>query len=227
MADKTAGPAGAEASSQRWIDNGDGSFSPLSAAEAKYNVTKPTLTDGQQSELQLNARGELVVGGPVATANTIVGNPVLIGGHDTVNGQIINVPVRIDADGIASVKQLQSMALQMVYNGATIDRARTPSVFKSLSAVVITSETTIWTPAGGKKFRLMGLVISQGVATGAVTFRDNTGGSTVFILGANTVGVAIYIPLGNGILSSAANNVLTAQGASTETITGVVFGTEE
>ncbi len=46
--------------------------------------------------------------------------------------------------------------------------------------------------------------------------------------GQSAGGVVIPPPsLGNGILSGAANNVLTATGASTETITGVVFGTEE
>jgi len=116
----------------------------------------------------------------------------------------------------------------MLFNGATFDRPRTPLVFKTLSAVVITSETTIWTPATGKKFRLMGLWITQGVVTGAVTLKDNTAGTTIFIIPQNTIAVAMApIYLGNGILSAAANNVLTATGASTETITGVVFGTEE
>lgn len=114
------------------------------------------------------------------------------------------------------------------YNGATWDRQRIPSVFKNLSAVVITSETTIWTPAAGKKFRLMGYCLSQGVATGAVTLKDNTAGTTILILPANTIGVAFCSNFnGNGILSAAINNVLTATGASTETLTGYLFGTEE
>jgi hypothetical protein len=74
----------------------------------------------------------------------------------------------------------------------------------------------------------MGFILTQGVATGAVTLKDNTGGSTIFIIPPNTIGVYLASPaFGNGILSAAANNVLTATGASTETLTGVVFGTEE
>ncbi|MDE2472408.1 MAG: hypothetical protein KGL35_27680 [Bradyrhizobium sp.] len=115
----------------------------------------------------------------------------------------------------------------MLFNGATFDRPRTPFVFKTLSAVVITSETTVWTPATGKKFRLMGFMLAQGVATGAVTFKDNTAGATIFIMPAHTVGVGMVVHLGNGILSAAANNVLTATGVSTETLTGTIFGTEE
>lgn len=115
----------------------------------------------------------------------------------------------------------------MIWTGAQFDRMRMPSVYKTVSATVITSETTIWTPASGKKFRLMGFMISQGVATGAITLKDNTAGTTIFVIPQQTVGVAILCSLGNGILSAAANNVLTATGASTETITGTFWGTEE
>lgn len=115
-----------------------------------------------------------------------------------------------------------------IFNGTKWDRARTPAIFKPLSAVLITAETTIWTPAAGKKFRLMGYAITQGAATGAVTLRDNTAGTTILVIPPNTVGVVQLSPaMGNGILSAAANNVLTATGVATETITGYVFGTEE
>lgn len=117
----------------------------------------------------------------------------------------------------------------LLWDGATgYFVARTPAVYKTLSAVVITSETTIWTPAAGKKFRLMGICVTQGVATGAVTLKDNTAGTTILIVPQNTIGVYECIQLpGNGILSATAANVLTATGASTETLTGFVYGTEE
>lgn len=135
-----------------------------------------------------------------------------------------------NGDALATLAQgvLRVLAENMLFNGSGFDRQRTPAVFKSLSAALVTAETTIWTPAAGKKFRLMGYAIAQGTVTGAVTLRDNTAGPTILVIPQNTVGVAsIAPPLGNGILSAAANNVLTAQGASTETITGFVFGTEE
>jgi len=135
-----------------------------------------------------------------------------------------------NADGVASIALgLQRMlGMGMMYNGASWDRTRTPNVFKTLNAVVITSETTIWTPAAGKKFRLMGFLLTQGALTGAVTLKDNTGGSTILIIPQTTIGVAIASPpMGNGILSAVANNVLTAIGATAETLTGFVFGTEE
>jgi hypothetical protein len=115
-----------------------------------------------------------------------------------------------------------------VYNGNTISRARAPTVFKTLNAVAITTETTIWTPAAGKKFRLMGYVLSGGTVMGNVILRDNTAGAIINIAPIGTIGAVVTTPdLGNGVLSAAANNVLTATGASTQTLSGFVFGTEE
>lgn len=132
------------------------------------------------------------------------------------------------ADGSLNPNVFTIGADQLVFNGQFWDRLRTPKVFTPLSAVVITSETTIWTPAAGKKFRLMGFCLAQGVATGAVTLKDNTAGTTILVIPQNTIGVFMLSPpMGNGILSAVANNVLTATGASTETLTGFVFGTEE
>lgn len=115
-----------------------------------------------------------------------------------------------------------------VWNGTGWDRQRTPFIFKNLNALLITAESTVWTPAAGKKFRLMGYCLTQGVVTGAITLKDNTAGTTIMIIPPQTIAVAFCSnPMGNGILSAAANNVLTATGTATETITGYVFGTEE
>lgn len=132
------------------------------------------------------------------------------------------------SDGLAPSSSPAVDGWNYVWNGSGWDRQRTPLIFKSLSAVLITAETTIWTPAAGKKFRLMGYCLAQGVVTGAVTLKDNTAGATIMIIPPNTIGVAFCSnPMGNGILSATVNNLLTATGASTETITGYVFGTEE
>lgn len=175
-----------------------------------YNSTPPTFTDGQRGDAQVDTKGNLKV--------TVIGK-------DSTGGSAVTT----GADGLAtSVAGAVALAESFVFNGTTLDKLRTPTVFKSLSAVVITSETTIWTPTAGKKFRLMGFILAQGVATGAVTLKDNTAGTTIFIIPPNTIGVTLVSPpMGNGILSAAANNVLTATGVSTETLTGVVFGTEE
>jgi hypothetical protein len=135
-----------------------------------------------------------------------------------------------DADAMANLAAgvLPIQARNVLFNGATWERWRNPNVFKNLSAVVITAEATIWTPTAGKKFRLIGGLLTQGVATGAVTLKDGTGGSTIVILPPHTIAQAVAFSLGgNGFLSAAANNVLSAIGASTETLTGFIFGCEE
>jgi hypothetical protein len=119
--------------------------------------------------------------------------------------------------------------LPYLWNGASADRQRTPAIFKVINAVTITSETTIWTPATGKKFRLMGYQLMSGATGGNVLLKDNTAGTTILIVGLNVANAQASSPpnMGNGILSAAANNVLTATGATGQTITGFVFGTEE
>lgn len=114
------------------------------------------------------------------------------------------------------------------FNGNTVARLRSPTVFKSLNAVAVGSEVTIWTPASGKKFRIMGFVLTSGTAGGTVALKDNTAGTTILQIPLSTVGATVVSPpMGNGILSATANNVLTATGVATQTISGYVFGTEE
>lgn len=135
------------------------------------------------------------------------------------------------ADGVAPIVSgdvQRALAALAGFNGSAWDRVRVPVVFKTLNAVAVAAEVAIWTPAAGKKFRFMGFLFAQGVASGAVVLKDGAGGATIFIVPQHTLGVALASPqLGNGILSAAVNNALTATGVATETLTGVVFGTEE
>lgn len=109
---------------------------------------------------------------------------------------------------------------------STFDRVRTPAKFTTFSLGIATAETTIWTPAAGKKFRLMGGIITATVAT-VLTFKDNTAGTTIFVLSMNA-GVPFDISgMGNGILSAAANNVLTVTRSVASALDGTLFGTEE
>jgi hypothetical protein len=113
------------------------------------------------------------------------------------------------------------------YNGASSDRVRTPTVFKDISAVAIGTITTLWTPAGGKKFRLMGGVLSASAAVN-VLFEDNAGGAFILRLPKLLVDTPFAFTLGgNGFLSAAANNVLKATSSAAANITGTVYGTEE
>ena len=154
-----------------------------------------------------------------ATGSGVPANAFYIGVRDTNSNlqPLYNDSVGDAQPGLVVAPRLKNGELQ-----------RAPTTFKTFSGTVITSETTIWTPAAGKKFRLMGYVITQTATTGDITVRDNTAGTTILVIPAHTLGVVQVSPnLGNGKLSAATNNVLTMQGASGETISGYVFGTEE
>lgn len=133
-----------------------------------------------------------------------------------------------------------------MFNGSTWDRLRIPSKFFTITATA-SGDNAIWTPTSGKKFRLMGwslqataeVAISGGAADLDVIFRDGTT--------AIGQGASFYIPqtgatssqiddftgwhmLGNGYLSTAANNVLNLNLSTTLTSGKVrvnVCGTEE
>lgn len=107
-------------------------------------------------------------------------------------------------------------------------KMKTPVVYKQLNALVVNPEVAIWTPAAGKKFRLLGFYFAQGVATGIVVLKDGVAGTTILTLPPHPIGTVMpLLLLPTGILSAAVNNVLTATGIATETLTGFVFGTEE
>lgn len=109
-------------------------------------------------------------------------------------------------------------------DGENEEKQRTPTVFKSFDLAAATAETTLWTPAAGKKFRLMGMIITAGAAT-TLLFKDGTAGTNIFRVGAGATPVPIDI--GNGILSALANNNLTVTRSVSATLMGTVWGTEE
>lgn len=112
-------------------------------------------------------------------------------------------------------------------NSTGYDRQRGATVFKPISLTAATAETTIWTPTAGKKFRLMGYILTTGAAS-TLTFKDGTGGTTIFISRGTTDQPQLFQPSQtNGILSAAANNLLTVTRGTSATLDGTVWGTEE
>jgi hypothetical protein len=137
-----------------------------------------------------------------------------------------------NADGVAVLAAGSQLASSRdyVFNGATWDRFRTPNVFKPFATTAITAGTgaTLWTPAAGKKFRLMGWLVSSSAA-GQLIFGDNAVGTVIArseLLAAGAASKCATGDLGNGILSAAANNVLKIDGP-TGNVAGMVWGTEE
>lgn len=111
-------------------------------------------------------------------------------------------------------------------NTTTAQMLRTPNKFITFTISASSSETTIWTPTSGKKFRFMGFSLFSDTAT-VLTFKDNTAGTTIWKDGVGANSRAVNPPMGNGILSAAANNLLTLTCGTAATVNGVAFGTEE
>lgn len=149
------------------------------------------------------------------------------------------------ADGTTNWTSTLVGAGQVLYNGATWDRQRTPNTFKTATATA-SGDTALWTPTSGKKFRLMRYMIQvsgdAATAGGAdidVILRDATTGTaaafTVFVpaVAATTFGNTAttgWVDLGNGILSATINQVLNINLSAALTagkVRVVACGTEE
>lgn len=173
-----------------------------------YNSSAPSLTSGQRGDVQLEATGELRV---------------------TAKNQGFSSPADGQAGGIGLVQNFGSTSSLIpceapyMWTGAAWVGARTPNVFKLVSAVTASGNTAVWTPASGKKFRLMGYQIflsDQAKASAAadlvISFQDATtaigAGMMAYVPTAITAGEVNPssgpVDLGNGYLSTTANNVL-------------------
>lgn len=187
----------------------DDSSAPVKVAGV-YRTTLPTFVDGQRAELQIGTNGALLVEGFTSGGDSMSNGSLLFTRHGDLTARLLG-------------------SFGYVYNGATADRLRTPTVFKPFASTAITAGTgfTVWTPGAGKKFRLMGWMISSSVA-GQIIFGDNLVG-TVIARSEALVAAGVSNAsdgLGNGILSAVANNVLKIDGP-TGNVAGMVWGTEE
>ena len=147
------------------------------------------------------------------------------------SGRVAGVQVA-GVDGFSSVTQLATFAQIAAFGGAGVNfvSPRVATTFKKIQALAVTAGTpqSVWTPAASRKFRLMGWFLSLSVA-GKILFEDTTGGANEIIrTPAMAAGVGVASPpIGNGILSAAANNQLFIDVSATGTVDGFVFGTEE
>ncbi len=166
------------------------------------------------------AGGVLTVQGPWWGGGIVTVKP------DTVTAQEGGNTVKCVIDGAGGWGPLDTISY--IWDGAAVRASRTPSKFKLITAQAVTAGTpvAVWTPASGKKFRLMGGGVSLSVA-GYVIFKDAS--TVIWQTPMLQAGVPYNIPenIGNGILSAAANNVLYIDVSATGTVNGGVFGTEE
>lgn len=177
-----------------------------------------------------------------------VPNPSIGSGGGVVDGSGLSEAMLTGGSQANPVLAVTPMLSQGATN--TLVYQRTPTTFKTASvAATATGNSAAWTPAAGKKFRLMRFQITaQGLAataTGVVTvsFQDSASGITIGTYDVDVPAVAGvvsgvsniscgWVDLGNGFLSAAANNVLnfniSAAGAGTVGTYRVnVCGTEE
>ena len=123
-------------------------------------------------------------------------------------------------------------AAHYLFNGGSFDRQRTPSKFIPIKNVSVTAGTaaSIWTPAGSKKFHLMGFAVSLSVA-GYIMFEDGAAGASAEFLRTPSMaagqGMTSMGNMGNGYASTAANNVLMMDVSASGNINGFLIGTEE
>lgn len=114
-----------------------------------------------------------------------------------------------------------------LFQGSTLGwgPAFTPDIFKpQVNVTVGTTAVTLWTPASGKKFRLLGYNLGTNV-TGTYTFFDSAG-TTITSAFLPASATATTVLLGNGYPGASQNNTLTATGPAGGLLTGILFGTE-
>lgn len=103
-----------------------------------------------------------------------------------------------------------------------------PLLTNEINAVVTAgTPATVWTPAAGKKFRLVGYAVSVSAAAG-VLFKEGAGNTQIF----RTPTLAINTPheldrIAEGILSATVDNALKVDTTANATVTGSCWGYEE
>lgn len=144
-----------------------------------------------------------------------------------VAGTAYNITaISTDSDSLGGAIGLLVVSEGYVWNGAGAVKVRTPNIIKPHDATAIAAEATVWDPAAGKKFRVMGYQLSSSVA-GNILLKDGNGGATIAVIPSAAGGAGVAVNLGNGILSAAADNNLRAIGPAVSTLSGVIWGTEE
>ena len=181
---------------------------------SKYQATAPAVADGDNAYILLDAAGRVLISGAAAHDAAAVGNPVRIGGVYRTT-----IPA-VAAGDIADL---------LVDTAGRLKLAFTPDTFKVIDAVAVTAGTpaTVWTPASGKKVRLLGWVLSSSAAS--LEFQDSGSAGTVRLQTPLLAAAGIHDspPLGEGYLLAAADNTLNLDVTANATVSGMVFGVEE
>ena len=181
---------------------------------SKYQASAPSVSDGDNAYLLLDAAGRPLVAGAAAHDAPAAGNPVRVGG-------VYRTAIPAVAAG--------DIADLLVDAAGRLKLAFKPDTFKIIDAVAITAGTpvTVWTPSAGKTVRLLGWFLSSSAAA-ALEFQDSGAAGTVIaqtpLLA--TAGVHNAPDLGEGVILAAADNTLNLDVTANSTVSGMVFGVE-
>jgi hypothetical protein len=183
---------------------------PIVIAGVAGGVVKRFLADGNGFLLarQHNSAGVDVAGTVGAAAGSAA---VQMGGSDGAN--------------------LRALLLDTLGRLQSAGRAPLGLKFVPFAAVALAggsagSPIALWTPAGGKKFRLLGLSFALS-AVATLVFQD--AGTAIMDFLQPAAGQPVVLNFGlDGYLSAAANNAFAAQtGGAVTSITGFAYGVEE
>lgn len=188
-----------------------------------YQVVK--LADGTE-----DSASRVTAGAPadaVANPATALDNRCFLMIYNGVNWYRVTSPA-IVGDSSQLLGGLAT-ALWAVGGTNTYDRVRVANVFKDIPATSVTAGTpvAVWTPASGKRVRLMGWALSSTVNT-SIIFKYGVSNTTIFRTPLIPANSHIISPnLGNGVLVPNANDVLKLDVVSSATVAGFVYGMEE
>lgn len=142
---------------------------------------------------------------------------------------IQNTAVNGTSDGVATT--YYPVQGQAGFNGSTFDRFRAADklTYFGVANTANASETLVYTPASGKKFRLLRVQITTSGGTGRLFLRDGSGVNNNFMaIGVEIANNNFVFDFQNGYLSKAANNSLYVyQSIGTASFWVTTVGTEE
>jgi hypothetical protein len=138
----------------------------------RYNSTKPTFTDGQRGDAQLDSRGGIMT--------------VIKGENSTASAAVV-----ASADGRSASVALAVEAQNNLFNGSTWDRQRKPNTASRIpSAAASTNATSAKASAGDVH------VISGYNASGAVRYLKFYNKASTPTVGSDTVVLTLALPTG-------------------------------
>lgn len=204
--------------------------------------------------LLMDTGGRPRVVGSGATGAAVVSDPLRVGFSDGANtrdalsdtggrlgvylkslsGQSgadgINPNYLTDAAGSANLAVVST--LQGYVGSSAWDRLRLANIYKTLSraSIAAAGNSTIWTPAAGKKPRLMGGIITVSAAfIGSIRFGTAGSGVVKIPLETSSALTIMIGPMDNGLIATNANDVIEVNNASAGAVSvaAVLWGLEE